>query len=220
MKNNTVFVIIGAIFLLVTLACGQSIGVSVATPTASGGLTVEQVVATSMAALTPDASISTAVPQATAMPEPTVTLTTAPLGSARSNPAPVGSAITADDIEFSVISIIRPANQQVADGNMFNETPSPSKEYMMVEIKAFCTKTADEKCSLSTYNFKLLNSSGIMSDFAFVAGVAGELVSTEFFGGASMTGFLPFMVDQGGEPLLVYSPLFDINNAEFYLALQ
>ena len=190
--KKRISIIFGLIALLMaTLACGSSSEIQVNEP-----------------------STNSSVSKNTADP---VEPTKAPIGSVRSNPAPVGSEILADDMNFSVKSIVRPANDIVIEGNMFNDEPEEGQEYLLVEISAECTKTTDEKCSISTFNFKTLGKSGVINDVEYVAGVKKLLEETEFFGGSTVSGYLAFMVDIGDTLLLVYDPLFSSN--EFYLSL-
>jgi hypothetical protein len=143
----------------------------------------------------------------------------APVGTARSNPAPVGSVITADDMEFEILSYVRPATDIVMGGNMFNTEPESGEEYILVELEIKCMKSSDDQCSIGTYNLKLIGSTGIERDAEwFVSGVDNLLEQTEFYGGASISGLLPFILNTDEvNVLLVYEPLF---GDEFYLSLD
>lgn len=147
--------------------------------------------------------------------------TTAPVGSARSNPAPAGSEIVIDGMAFVVTSATRPATDIIMAGNPFNTSPEAGQEYVLVSLRVTCQKTADEKCDFSAYSMKLLGSSGVQRDSqSIVAGVSGlfEAFGTEFFGGASIEGSIPFIVNSDEtDLLLVYSPLF---GNPFYLAIE
>lgn len=147
--------------------------------------------------------------------------TTAPLGSARSNPAPAGSEVVIDGMAFVVTGSTRPATDIIMAGNQFNTSPEAGQEYVLVSLRITCQKTADEKCDFSAYNMKLLGSSGVQRDSqTIVAGVSGlfESFGTEFFGGASIEGSIPFIVNSDEtDLLLVYSPLF---GNPFYLAIE
>jgi hypothetical protein len=152
-------------------------------------------------------------------PPPTIAPTTPPLGTSRNNPAPVGSVVLADDMNFVILSSTRPATDIVMAGNIFNTEPEAGQEYIFVELQATCTKPSDQQCSLSTFNLKLVGSSGIERDAEwFVSGVDGLLEDSEFYGGASVSGQIPFIVNQDETNLLlVYEPWFgDV----FYLAIQ
>ena len=196
MKNNTIVypLLVLTVLISVSLACGSS-GVAVSTPIQdqSGNQTNP----TSQAGSLPTASV--------------------PLGSSRSNPAPVGSIVHVDDMDFIVTGVIRPADSDISNGNMFNDTPVAGKEYMFITLSVTCTLASDKQCTFSTYNLKVLGSDGILVDESFAAGVAGLIEDTTFYGGAMVSGNMPFLVTQGDTGiLLVYQPLF---GDSFYLAV-
>lgn len=142
-----------------------------------------------------------------------------PLGSSRSNPAPVGSKVEADDMKFSVLGSTRPATDIIMAGNMFNTEPEEGQEYILVELSVTCMKSTDGKCSISTFSLSLLGSKGVSRDAEwFVSGVDGLLEGSEFYGGATVTGMVPFIVDQDEtDILIVYEPL--LFGDTFYLAI-
>ena len=183
------FIVIVTIFVFITMACGGSSKPEVNTPQNNSEPAQEQ---------------STPIPE---------------VGSARSNPAPIGSEVVADDIAFTITGTIRPANDIVVAGNMFNSTPEAGKEYIFVELNVVCKKSTDEKCSINpTFNIKLIGSLGIEYDpDIFVSGVEGLMESTEFYGDASIKGYIPFVVGVGEADLvLLYDPFL---GDTFYLAL-
>jgi len=176
---------------------------------------------------TPEVRVPEATPKpgetqsATATERLASTPTTAPPGSARSNPAPVGAEVTIDDMTMKIIEVTRPADDIVAAGNMFNATPEPGNEYIMVTISGVCNKSSDVTCQLNSYfDFKLTGSSGSVRDpEMMVAGVAGLLETAEFFGGVTVTGGMIFEVAQDETDLiLIYEPLLGMSKA--YLAVQ
>jgi hypothetical protein len=145
---------------------------------------------------------------------------TKPVGSARSNPAPVGSEVVADDMAFKVLSIIRPADDIVLDEDNFNIDPEPGQEYLLVELEITCQESSDEQCNLSSFwNLSVLGSAGVSHDMELmVTGVEGLLPSVEFYGGSTVSGYVPFIVGQDEtDLLLVYEPMF--LGDTFYLAL-
>lgn len=205
--NGRVYVALLAVLVLVmaTLACGEStpeVRVPEATPQ-------------------PGEAQPTAPPAATATERPAPTPTTAPLGSSRSNPAPVGAEVTINDMTFRIVELTRPADNIVAAGNMFNATPEPGNEYVMVTISAVCNKSSDQTCQVNPYlDFKLTGSSGsVREPEMMIAGVAGLLEDSEFFGGATVTGGMIFEVAQGETDLiLIYKPFLSVSEA--YLAVE
>lgn len=147
----------------------------------------------------------------------TSSIESAAIGTTRSNPAPVGSSIRADDMDFIVKSIVRPADSTIIAGNMFNETPASNKEYMLVKISVTCSLSSDQQCSFSSYNLKTLGTDGVLVDTSFISGVPGLLETSTFYGGASVEGDIPFLVTKGDtKVLLVYQPFF---GDSFYLSL-
>lgn len=187
--KRKLFTVIALLFVVfVTLACGSSSGVEVNTPSS-------------------DDAASTEAPVA-AQP-----------GTARSNPAPVGSEVVVDDMAFQILSIVKPADSIVASGNMFNSTPEPDQEYMFVEVQVTCKKSMDDKCIFSPeLSTSVIGSKGIDYDaVVFLAGVEKTLSSTEFYGGAVISGYLPFIVGKEETGfVLVYEPLL---GDKFYLAI-
>jgi len=141
------------------------------------------------------------------------------VGTARSNPAPAGSEVIADNMAFTITSIIRPANSIVQAGNRFNSMPEEGKEYIFVEVNAVCKKSIDEKCSINPmFNIKLIGSKGIEYDpEIMIAGVENLISTTEFYGEAIVRGYIPFIVEIGETDLVL---LYDAFLGDtFYLAL-
>jgi hypothetical protein len=202
MRNRLSFFAIIGVMVVAALACGS--GVQVNPPGEQGQSETEP---TSQ----PDVAPAGSNPVPTSKPE---------VGTARSNPAPAGAEVVVDDMGFVVTGSTRPATGMIMAANEFNTRPEAGQEYVTVDIRITCKKSPDEKCSLDSYNLKLLGSSGVQRDAEFmVAGVDGLLdFSTEFFGGATIEGAMPFIVNSDEtDLLLVHSPLF---GDPFYLAIQ
>lgn len=142
-----------------------------------------------------------------------------PVGFAQNNPAPVGAAITIDHKSLKVTGIIRPADDTVAKGNMFNTSPAAGQEYVFVNLSATCEQTPGATCSIDDSDFKMLGPSGQSYDpETFLAGVSGLLGSSEFKGGTTKTGYVAFIVDKGDTKLvLVYTPF--LANQEAYMSV-
>jgi hypothetical protein len=132
------------------------------------------------------------------------------VGTSRSNPAPVGSEVTTDDMAFKILSVIRPADDIIEAGNMFNTEAESDQEYVLLELQITCKKSVDDQCIISSFwNVSLVGSSGIGYDpELFVTGVDGLLESIEFYGDATVSGYIPFIIKQSDTDLiLVYEPL-------------
>jgi hypothetical protein len=166
-----------------------------------------------------EAGAPPAVSQEVATAAPAATATTKPLGSARSNPAPVGSEVVMDDMAISVTEVISPADDLVAKGNMFNSKAEAGSHYIFANISATCQKTTDETCSLSGFEFSVIDSAGLTHDpQIMIAGVSGMLEAGDFYGEAKKTGYLAFTVpDTDTGLILKYSGFL---SGDAYLALQ
>lgn len=165
---------------------------------------------------------SSPLPNSTRMPtetpSPLPTETPKPVGSARSNPAPFGYEVTIDQMTFKIEEVVRPADDIVEKGNMFNSKAGDGKEYVLIKLSIKCNKNTDASCLASSYEFKLVGSSGQARDIEFIAGVADTLDSGEFFGGATKTGYLPYIVDKDESGLvLMYKPIL---GNEIYLSVE
>lgn len=201
-----------AMLALSILACSSnSNSPEVRTPAGGNSASAEEIADTEIAEQ-PENEIV----EATEIPQPTATKE---LGTSRSNPAPAGSEIIADDMAFVVQELIRPADTIIRTGNMFNTEPEENQEYVMVMVEVNCMKGSDDKCNISPFNFTLLGSKGVDRDAEWsVAGVSNILESKDFYGGSSVSGYLPFIIDKDEiDLLLVYEPLLFGDN--FYLAL-
>lgn len=146
--------------------------------------------------------------------------TSVPVGSSRSNPAPLGSEVTIDEMTFVIADVIRPANDIVAGGNEFNSAPEEGKEFVMVTISATCEKGGEESCLVGpSLDLSLIGSAGVVYDPEWlISGVDNQLESTEFFGGSTVSGSIFFEVQQGETDLLMrYEPFLGLSKA--FLAL-
>ena len=222
------------LFLIPTIACDVS-GVVTPTPGQSivqpGSSTAQISTIASVSFYSPgatDTSAAPVVPGATATPDasasPDGTLTPSPTiivpGTSRKDPAPVGFIVHADKMQFFVTAILRPADEIVKSGNAynFNIAAGAGQEYMFIKVSINCEKPADQQCTLNLFDFKALGSNGVLAGPELtIAGVDGLLKPTSFYGGATVTGYIPYIVTKGDENiLLVYQALL---GDTFYLAL-
>ncbi len=96
MKTRTIIIIVACVLAIAVLACGStSSGIEVRE--SSGGNENS----------TNGVDINQSAPEPTATKKP---------GTARSNPAPVGSEVVADDMAFSISGSVRPADDIVSAG--------------------------------------------------------------------------------------------------------
>jgi hypothetical protein len=154
-----------------------------------------------------------------APPEAPAEPTEPPLGASRFNPAPFGTAIQIDGMSLYVTDVVFPADTIVREGNLFNPTPEPASDYILVGVKATCNLPAESSCRLSGLEFSLVDTAGIAHNpRLLIAGVPGKFEGGEFFGGATRSGYLIYVVNgDPGEYILKYQALF---GGEAYLALQ
>ena len=69
---------------------------------------------------------------------------------------------------------------------------------MQVQLKAQCTKSANDTCSLIITSIKAVGSDGLVHDNAYVGGIPNELdITSEFFGGSTKLGNMVFLVPAG-----------------------
>jgi hypothetical protein len=142
-----------------------------------------------------------------------------PLGASRFNPAPSGTAIQIDGMSLYVTDVVFPADTIVRDGNLFNPTPEPGSDYILVGLTATCDLPPESSCRLSGLEFSLVDTAGIAHNpRLLLAGVPGKFEGGEFFGGSTRSGYLIYLVE--GDPaeyILKYQALF---GGEAYLTLE
>ena len=180
MIKRSLFVILCIILLFFIIACGGSSDVKVNSPDSNPNEAIQE------------------------------SPTTVPIGTSRDNPAPVGSEVLSDDMKFIVLGSTRPADSIVSSGNMFNTEPETGQEYIFVQIQVTCMKSSNEECSLSLFNFKTVGSLGIEYDSEWlITGVDGLLEDTDFYGGATISGNLAFIIQSDEMNVLIkYEPFW------------
>lgn len=192
--------------VLTVLACGES----------------ETVVRTP----TPDTPVSTTQEETTVsapeepavIPEPTLPT----LGTSRTNPAPVGSKITAEDLSITVVEVVRPADDIALSGNMFNN-PAQGKEYIMARLSLECEKGADDICRFSSSDFKIVGNKGEITDAAWgIAGVEGDMgAGEEIFGDTTTSRVIFFEISPDDDGLImIYEPWLSLSARKTFLALD
>jgi len=220
-KNSSILAgtgISGAGALLVIILCSAlmfaaNAGKTNATPTpnALGEGTNSSVV---IKTFTPD-------PASSPTPKPKATPTEARLGATRDHPYPINTVVDIDGrMQIAIAGVHRPANDVVAQANMFNRTPEPNLEYVIVRLRIECKRPGNDKCIFTPSRFKVVGADGLIHDLAFAAGIPDELKSgTEFFGGTEIEGNLVFLATQGDEKLVLFYEPFLFGDPIF-IALQ
>jgi hypothetical protein len=144
-------------------------------------------------------------------PVPTAIPTLPPVGETRDNPAPVGTPIDiGGDMVFTIISGVRPADSVVINANMFNTQPEGNQEYVQLDVQVVCNKSSNDKCYFSPYEIKAVGVDGNVRDTEImIAGIDGLIESGEFFGGATRSGKMFYIVPKDDKTVvLFYEPLF------------
>jgi len=210
-KNTRIWVaaIAGLLFLLAVCLCVLVI----ASNGNNGGNRISPVQSETSGLTKTPATTKTKSP--TRIPRPT---NTPQLGTSRNNPVLHGSPVNiGGNMTLKIVSVLRPADEVVLDGNMFNSKPEQGQEYLQVGISATCEKSIDDKCILISSNLKAVGPDGLVHDIEFVSGIdEGLEFSTEFFGGSTITGTVMYLVPIGDEIVLFFDPLF---GDPVYLAL-
>jgi|GEM_PF-2100250 len=132
----------------------------------------------------------------------------APAGSTLDHPAPPGTAVAAGDLEIQVVGVIRPADDIVAEGNMFNPRPGPGNEMMLVTLSVTCRPEEDDACAFApVLDFLPVSPIGVRRPEWLVAGLPNPLHGGEISSGETVSGDILFEVGKEETGLvLVYSP--------------
>ena len=142
--------------------------------------------------------------------------TQVPSGQSRSNPAPVGSRVTLGDVTLAVTGLTRPADDIVRQGNIFNPQADDNMEYILVGVALTCNKGPDQTCAVAPLvDLHLVGSRGVeYQPRILIAGVSGVMEGGEWFGGATLQAFLPYIIGQEETGLiLIYQPLLSPSGA-------
>lgn len=142
-------------------------------------------------------------------------LTTAP--DSDSEPVPIHSQATVDDITFSISEVVFPADEEVRQGSDLNSTPSPSTHYMFLSITASCDSTSSGSCPLGS--LRLVDSNGEeIFPVLGTAGISCESPIGTFQTGATWDICLVFIAPADDPGLLLRHESFF--GEETYFALQ
>jgi len=144
------------------------------------------------------------------VPETTPTPTSVP--ASRENPAPAGLAVIVGEITLTVTGAARGVDSTIAAASTRNPIPEPGNEFIMVSVTATCNSGSQSKCAVAMVfvgEFTLVGSSSIVREpEKFIAGVP-DLLETQAFGNAPISGSLVFQVRRGETDLtLLYANPF------------
>lgn len=152
-------------------------------------------------------------------PEPTQAPITAD-GTSRESPIAFGATAEVESgMTMAVIDVVRPADALIAEGNQFNPTPLPDKEYLKVTVVITCTKASSETCSYFGGQVKVVGTDGNVLDQGFLIGLTDQIeASGQLFGGAFVQGAVIYeVVKNDDKVILFYAPLF---GSQTYFALK
>lgn len=162
------------------------------------------------------ASVPTNTPRPTSTPGPINTprptntpkhfSTPLPPGMAYENPAPVGKPVATDnDFEITVLGVKHDAWQEIEQANMFNQPAREGSEYVLVRAQVKNLGPQDETHQVSSYEFRLTGSHGVVRSSASV--VINSELDGEMFGGGVLEGQLVYEIPQDETNLtLIYDP--------------
>lgn len=140
-------------------------------------------------------------------------------GKSPSDPVPFGSAFVEDDMAFVILGTIRPATEIVMNGDQFNTPAEEGEEYIFVEMQVSCRKPSSEQCQFSMRGISAVGSYGEERFIEiFLNGVDVLLESADFKGGASVAGYIPFIIPTDETDLILINE--SVFGEEFYLATE
>jgi hypothetical protein len=145
--------------------------------------------------------VSTAPP---VLPTAEETPTTAPVGGARSNPAPLGSFVTVGDMTIKVLDV-SPGEA----GEMLTTELQPGQQLIQVRMEVTCNLSPDESCYINPLYFSTVGQAGVETPSAMWDTPPDDLNGKSFFGGATVTGNLMMVEDEGDMTTLMKYSDFD-----------
>ncbi len=123
-------------------------------------------------------------------PPPGETTPPSEVGKSRLNPVPFGSSLTYGEERLTVIS----SNQLTEIGW---STPDAGSIYLVVNVRVdFIGEPSEKKHYLSTFDFRVVGSKGVIYDAELFAETDTPLKSGEFYGGATTSGDLVYEIDE------------------------
>lgn len=148
-------------------------------------------------------------PTSTWTPRPTNTPDPYKIGLSLSFPAKKGLIAVADNgVAIAVLRSIRPADDIVANANIFNSTPGAGKEYVLVEIGVGYKGSGSTTVS-PAWDFALVGSENRVYDAKLFEVIPNPLESVELYFNGSATGNLLFEVPKSDSNLVIrYDPGF------------
>jgi hypothetical protein len=138
-------------------------------------------------------------PEATALP----TETPSADGSSPDLAIPFGEEANIRHYSLLITDVERPADETLANANMFNPQGDVGNEMLLLQLTITCTRDTSETCSVSPYlEFELFGSRGVIYEPKVIVGLSGTMDRTEFFGGRSITGWVAFEVGEDETDLI------------------
>ncbi|MCB8942580.1 MAG: hypothetical protein H6658_02270 [Ardenticatenaceae bacterium] len=193
-------------------AVAQVTGTAVANEQATGdaiATMTEAAKPTNTPTLTP---VPSSTPEPTDTPIPTATSaptnTPEPTGLSRQDPMHPGGVVQLERYDVSIERAIFPTDAFLERANMFNPSAAEGKALLMVYVTLTCNVASTETCSPDDSDFEAYGSAGIIHrPIINIVGVPDELDTFEFFGGATITGWVAFEVEADETSfVLAYEP--------------
>ena len=211
--DKRIWFILGGIIIGLCLICGV---INAITPKTAAAPTLDVAAIYTFAAQTAvggmmpaqtavDAVMPAQTSEPTALPAPTNPPKAD--GQTRTNPLPGAEGVDiGGDMRLTVLDVVRPADDTVIGGNMFNATPSPDVEYAIVHIHVECGKSQNDKCDFFPSQVKSVGSDGQIREMEFVAGIPGKMeqLNYEFFGGSKVDGALVFLFPKNDAQVVLF----------------
>lgn len=124
----------------------------------------------------------------------------------------VGEAIRLRDTVLTVTSV------EFSQGTDFDK-PDAGKVYILIHIHV--ENAGSREVSVNPFDFKVLDSNGVIVDQAFTAVAENSLNAVELALGGKIDGTIPFEVPEGDQGLkLIYQPNWLIDRDRIYIDLQ
>jgi hypothetical protein len=142
------------------------------------------------------------------------------LGTARSDPAPLGETVITEDWEITVQEVVRgdQAWTMAQEANQFNDPPQEGMEYVAVRLHVRSIATADKTDDVTAFSFNTLGDQNVQYDVP--SAVEPEpVLNASLYPGGQYEGWALYQAARGETNLLL---VFDagFSGAERYLSLE
>ena len=132
--------------------------------------------------------------------------------STRSDPLPLQNNETVEGMSFSIVDLLRPADDLLSTGDEYGVQAVAGTELVLLTLNITCQLDVDGRCYFDIANAKLVGSSGIVYpiNWDMMIGSGEYLDNAEMFGEAQLSGALVFSVNVEEQGLLfLYDSFYD-----------